>query len=63
MNIQDYFEQEAKEKWTFSKVHPENTVKDFNSGWNTLIILLLASRNDHLLTFVPSNVHEMKRLL
>ena len=45
MNVWDYFK-------------PRLSVKDFNSSCNTLTIHLLASWNNHLLTFVPSNVHE-----
>ena len=46
----------AKPAWKI----PKSNGKDFSSSWNTLTIHLLAPWNDHLLTFVPNNVHENK---
>ena len=58
MNKWDYFEQEAKKNGLLAKRALK--IKDFGSSWNTLTIHLLASKNNHLLTFVPNNVHEIK---
>ena len=66
MNKWDYFEREAKKvniKQSVLGKYPRLSVKDFSSSWNTLTIHLLASQNDHLLTFMPNNVYEKKRLL
>ena len=67
MNVWDYYEREAKKKWAFSEVCLENTqrlpVKDFSSSWNILTIHLLASWNDHLLTFLPNHVYEKNMLV
>ena len=64
MNIWDYFEEEAKKCVAkCSQLYQRLLVKDFSSNWSTLTIHILASWNDHLLTFEPNYVHEKKRLL
>ena len=42
--------------------YPRLSEKDLNSSWDALTIHLLASWNDHLLTFVHNNIHENKTL-
>ena len=66
MNLLENFEWEAKKYGYIAMCtwkYPRLLVNNFSSNWNTSIIHLLASQNDHLLTFMPNNVHEKKSLL
>ena len=69
MNTWDYFEREAKKNGRLVKCSqkiPKAVGKGFQQKLEYISYIasyLLASWNDHLLTFVLNNVHEKKSLI